>query len=58
MKKTKKANMAALVPRRKGHNNPVASVSNIQEIVSGPKAEDGRMPMNQPVRMLMLEKLN
>ena len=50
--------MAALVPRRKGHNNPVASVSNIQEIVSGPKAEDGRMPMNQPVRMLMLEKLN
>ena len=55
--KTKKANMAALVPGRKSHN-PVASISNIQEIVSGLKAEGGRMPIDQPVRMLVLEELN
>ena len=50
--------MVALVPGRKSHNNPVASVSNIQEIVSGLKAEEGRMPIDQPVRMLVLEELN
>ena len=50
--------MVALVPGRKSHNNPVASVSNIQEIVSDLKAEGGRMPIDQPVRMLVLEELN
>ena len=45
------------MPGRKSHN-PVASISNIQEIVSGLKAEGGRMPIDQPVRMLVLEELN
>ena len=45
------------MPGRKSHN-PVASISNIQEIVSRLKAEGGRMPIDQPVRMLVLEELN